>query len=87
MTKPTMGKPILKGFFMKSSHQYLSPKSDALEQALNGIDLCLKQNNSLDQNSSDLHTQFQQVQKQNSKFAATGLWRKKRDIRSVKTNI
>jgi len=63
---------------MKSSTQYLSPKSDALEQALNGIDLCLKQNNSLDENLRVPYTQFQQGQKQNSKFAATGLWRKKK---------
>jgi len=82
-----MGKPILKGFFMKYSHQYLSPKSDAYEKALDGIDLRLKQTSSLEEVTDDFYQNLQQGQKQNSKFAATGLWRKKRDIRSVKTNI
>lgn len=82
-----MGKLILKGFFMKSSHQYLSPKSDAYEKALDGIDLCLKQTISLEEIPHDLYQKLQQGQKQNSKFATTGLWRKKRDIRLVKTSI
>ena len=62
---------------MKSSHQYLNPKSDAYEKALDGIDLCLKQTSSLKEIPHDLYQKLQQGQKQNSKFAATGLWRKK----------
>jgi hypothetical protein len=62
---------------MKSSNQYLSAKSDAYEKALDGIDLCLKQPSSLEEIPYDLYQKLQQGQKQNSKFAATGLWRKK----------
>ncbi len=62
---------------MKSSNQHLSPKSDAYEKALDGIDLCLKQTSSLEEIPHHLNQKLQQGQKQNSKFAATGLWRKK----------
>ena len=64
---------------MKSSNQYQhhSPKSDAYEKALDGIDLCMKQNSSLEENANELYEQFQQNQKSKSKFVTTGLWRKK----------
>ncbi len=48
---------------MQSSNQYLIPKSDAYEKALDGIDLCMKQNSSLEENTNELYEQFQQNQK------------------------
>jgi hypothetical protein len=71
---------------MKSSNQYLSPKSDAYEKALDGIDLCLKQNSSSDEITSNLYKQSHHGQNQNSQFTATGLWRKKRGVGAIKTS-
>jgi hypothetical protein len=66
---------------MNSSDQYLSPKPDAREKTLGGIDLHLEQSNSLSESSAG---RYQNLQKPHSKFAATGLWRKKRDVASIK---
>lgn len=71
---------------MQSSNQHLIPKSDAYEKALDGIDLSMKQNSSLVENTNELYEQFQQDQKSKSKFVSTGLWRKKRDIGLNKTS-
>jgi hypothetical protein len=71
---------------MESSNQHLSPKSHAYEKALDGIDLCLKQNNSLIQKTDAIYKGFQQTRKQRSEFSVSGLWRKKRNIGQLKSN-
>ena len=71
---------------MKSPNQYLSPKSDAYEKALGGIDLCLKQNDSMNEKTDSAYHGLQQNLKQNSGFSVIGLWRKKRHIGQLKSN-
>ena len=71
---------------METSNQYLSPKSDAYEKALDGIDLCIKQTNSLHEKTIAAYQGFQKARKQNSEFSAGGLWRKKRNINQLKSN-
>jgi hypothetical protein len=71
---------------MESSNQYPSPKLDAYEKALDGIDLCMKQNNSLNEKTDTTYQGFQQVRKQKSEFSVSGLWRKKRNIGQLKSN-
>ena len=71
---------------MESSKQYLSPKSDAYEKALDGIDLCIKQTNSLHEKTVPAYQGFQHVGKQNSEFSVSGLWRKKRNIGQLTSN-
>ncbi len=71
---------------MESSKQYLSPKSDAYEKALDGIDLCIKQTNSLHEKTVSAYQGFQQAHKKNSEFSVGGLWRKKRNIGQLKSN-
>ena len=66
---------------MNSSNQYLSKKPDTREKTLDGIDFHLEQSNSLSESSAERYQKFQKPQ---SKFAATGLWRKKRDVASIK---
>ena len=66
---------------MNSSDQYLSTKLDTREKTLDGIDFHLEESNSLRESSAD---RYQKFQKPHSKFAATGLWRKKRDVESIK---
>lgn len=68
---------------MTSSNHYLSPTPDALAKPLGGIDLNLEQSKSVDESHAE---RFQRFQPQRSKFAPTGLWRKKRDIASIKIN-
>ena len=68
---------------MNPSNQYLSPKPETSANPLDGIDLKLEQSKSLDESHSEC---FQRFQTPRSKFATTGLWRKKRDIASVKIN-
>ena len=68
---------------MNSSNQYLSPKPDTSANSLDGIDLKLEHRKSLDESHAAC---FQRFQTPRSKFAKTGLWRKKRDIASVKIN-
>ena len=71
---------------MESSKQYLSPKSDAYEKALDGIDLCIKQTNSLHEKTVSAYQGFKQKRLQNSEFSVSGLWRKKRNINQLKSN-
>ena len=71
---------------MNSSNQYPSPKIDAYEKALDGIDLFLKQNNPMNEKTDVTRQRFQQNRKQNSEFSLTGLWRKKRHIGQLKSN-
>jgi hypothetical protein len=71
---------------MESSNQYFSPKSDAYEKALDGIDLCMKQNNSLHEKTDTIYQGFHQTRKQTSEFSVGGLWRKKRNIGQLKSN-
>ena len=71
---------------MESSNQYFSPKSDAYEKALDGIDLCMKQNHSLNGKTDAIYQGFQQNLKQSSEFSVSGLWRKKRNIGQLKSN-
>jgi hypothetical protein len=71
---------------MESSNQYPSPKLDAYEKALDGIDLCMKQNNSLNEKTDTSYQGFQHVRKQKSEFSVSGLWRKKRNIGQLKSN-
>ena len=71
---------------METSNQYLSPKSDAYEKALDGIDLCIKQTNSLHEKTVSAHQGFLQARMQNSEFSVGGLWRKKRNIDQLKSN-
>jgi len=71
---------------MESSNQYPSPKLDAYEKALDGIDLCMKQNHSLNEKTDTTYQGFQQVRKQKSEFSVSGLWRKKRNIGQLKSN-
>jgi hypothetical protein len=71
---------------MKSPNQYLSPKLDAYEKALGGIDLCLKQNDPMNEKTDSAYHGLQQNLKQNSGFSAIGLWRKKRHIGQLKSN-
>ena len=71
---------------METSNQYLSPKSDAYEKALDGIDLCIKQTNSLHEKTVSAYQGFKHVGKQNSEFSVSGLWRKKRNIGQLTSN-
>lgn len=69
---------------MNSPDKYFCPKSDAYEKTLNGIDLSLQQNGSLVDDSRELQEKFHPLIKPKTKLAATGLWRKKRDIGALK---
>jgi hypothetical protein len=68
---------------MNSSDKYLSPRLDAQEKNLDGIDLHLEACHSLDESSSG---NYQKFKSPHPKFAPTGLWRKKRDIATTKIN-
>ena len=68
---------------MNSSDKYLSQRLEAHEKTLDGINLQLEPCNSLDESSTG---RYQKFKSPHSKFAPTGLWRKKRDVTSIKIN-
>jgi hypothetical protein len=57
-------------------------RPDIHVNALNGIDLRIHQNNLFVGEGHMHHLNFRQIQKTQSKFPSSGLWRKKRDIGS-----
>jgi hypothetical protein len=68
---------------MNPSDKYLCPRLDQHDKTLDGINLQLEPSNSLDENSTG---RYQKFKSPHSKFAPTGLWRKKRDIAAIKIN-
>jgi hypothetical protein len=68
---------------MKSPNQYLSPKSDAYEKALGGIDLCLKQNDPMNEKTDSAYHGLQQNLKQNSGFFSNRTLEKEKTHRAT----